>query len=56
MKETLEAVTAETVAVLRQAGARFGYLHGSRATGQHRVDSDIDIAAAHSEPATCHVL
>ncbi len=45
MKETLEAVTAETVAVLRQAGARFAYLHGSRATGQHRASSDIDVAA-----------
>ena len=30
--------------MLRQAGARFAYLHGSRATGQHRADSDIDIA------------
>ena len=40
-----EAVIAEAVAVLRQAGARFGYLHGSRATGQARAGSDIDIAA-----------
>jgi hypothetical protein len=31
--------------VLRQAGTRFAYLHGSRATGQHRSDSDIDVAA-----------
>jgi len=45
MEESLEAVTAEAVAVLRQAGARFAYLHGSRATGQNRADSDIDIAA-----------
>jgi predicted nucleotidyltransferase len=45
MDESPEAVTAEAVAVLRHAGARFAYLHGSRATGQHRADSDIDIAA-----------
>lgn len=45
MDKSLEAETAEAVAVLRQAGARFAYLHGSRATGQHRADSDIDIAA-----------
>jgi predicted nucleotidyltransferase len=45
MDESFEAVTAEAVAVLRQAGARFAYLHGSRATGQNRADSDIDIAA-----------
>jgi predicted nucleotidyltransferase len=45
MDESFEAVTAEAVAVLRQAGARFAYLHGSRATGQNRDGSDIDIAA-----------
>ncbi len=45
MDESPEAVTAEAVAVLRQAGARFAYLHGSRASGQSRTDSDIDIAA-----------
>ncbi len=45
MDDPLEAVTAEAVALLRQAGARFAYLHGSRATGRSRVDSDIDIAA-----------
>jgi uncharacterized protein len=39
------AVMAESVAVLRRAGARFAYLHGSRARGQQRPDSDIDIAA-----------
>jgi predicted nucleotidyltransferase len=39
------AVTAEAIAVLRDAGARFAYLHGSRVLGQHRPDSDIDIAA-----------
>jgi uncharacterized protein len=43
--ESPEAVIAEAAAVLRRAGARFAYLHGSRATGQYRPDSDIDIAA-----------
>lgn len=36
---------AESAAVLRHAGARFAYLHGSRVSGQYRPDSDIDIAA-----------
>lgn len=45
MDESIEAVTVEAVAELRRAGARFAYLHGSRATGQNRADSDIDIAA-----------
>ena len=38
-------VVAESAAVLRNAGALFAYLHGSRASGQYRPDSDIDIAA-----------
>ena len=38
-------VMAESAAMLRNAGARFAYLHGSRASGQLRPDSDIDIAA-----------
>jgi predicted nucleotidyltransferase len=45
MDQSPEAVIAEAAAVLRRAGARFAYLHGSRATGQYRPDSDIDIAA-----------
>ena len=45
MDEAGSAVIAESAAVLRQAGARFAYLHGSRATGQHHPGSDIDIAA-----------
>jgi uncharacterized protein len=45
MDEPLEAVTAEAMTVLREAGARFAYLHGSRATGQNRANSDVDIAA-----------
>ena len=38
-------VMAESAAVLRRAGARFAYLHGSRAFGRYRPDSDVDIAA-----------
>ena len=45
MDEPIEAVTAEAVAELRQAGARFAYLHGSRAAGRSRAESDVDIAA-----------
>lgn len=40
-----DALVAEIVAVLRGAGARFGLLHGSRAAGSARVDSDVDVAA-----------
>jgi len=45
MEQPLEAVIAQAITVLRQAGARFAYLHGSRATGQNRAHSDVDIAA-----------
>jgi uncharacterized protein len=45
MDESLQVVTTEAVAMLRQAGARFAYLHGSRAAGRQRADSDIDVAA-----------
>lgn len=43
--EVVEAVRAEVVAALRHAGARFGLLHGSRAAGTARPDSDVDVAA-----------
>jgi len=39
-----EAVLAATAA-LHAAGARFAYLHGSRAAGTARPDSDTDVAA-----------
>lgn len=43
------SVTAESIAALRRAGARFAYLFGSRAAGSHRPGSDIDIAAYFGE-------
>jgi predicted nucleotidyltransferase len=40
------AVDAEAVsAALRRAGAVFAFVHGSRAAGTHRHDSDLDVAA-----------
>ena len=33
------------VAALRAAGAAFGFVHGSRAGGHPRPDSDLDVAA-----------
>jgi len=35
----------EVAAVLREHGAVFAYLHGSRSRGDHRDDSDVDVAA-----------
>jgi predicted nucleotidyltransferase len=43
-------VTDDAVSVLREAGARFAYLHGSRAVGRQRAGSDIDIAAYFGGP------
>ena len=43
--------TEETVEVLEASGALFGYLHGSRAAGAHRGDSDIDVAAFYGDDA-----
>jgi len=40
-----EEVVHQAVAALRAAGARFAYLHGSRAAGTARQDSDTDLAA-----------
>lgn len=37
---------AEVAAALRAAGARFAFVHGSRATGERaRPDSDLDLGA-----------
>jgi uncharacterized protein len=51
-------VMAESAVVLRRAGARFAYLHGSRASGQYRPDSDVDIAAyfGGQPPNAFHIL
>lgn len=38
-------------AALRAAGARFGFVHGSRAGGRPRADSDLDVAAWWGEGA-----
>ena len=53
-----DGLAAEIVAVLRGAGARFALLHGSRAAGSAREDSDVDVAAWWSSdpPATFDVL
>jgi predicted nucleotidyltransferase len=40
-----ERYVAATVDVLRRWGARFAFLHGSRAAGTHRPGSDVDVAA-----------
>lgn len=39
------ATMDEVVVALRAAGAVFAFLHGSRAAGTHRPDSDTDVAA-----------
>lgn len=41
----MAAKESEIVAALRAAGAVFGYLHGSRAAGTARPDSDTDVGA-----------
>jgi predicted nucleotidyltransferase len=53
-----ETLLDEAVQVLRRRGALFGYLHGSRAAGTARNDSDIDVAAyfGTDPPAVFEVL
>jgi hypothetical protein len=36
---------ASVTAALRRAGANFAFVHGSRASGSARADSDLDVAA-----------
>lgn len=38
-------VLEETVTRLEETGASFALVHGSRARGTHRPDSDLDVAA-----------
>ena len=40
-----QALLDDLVGLLRGGGARFAFLHGSRALGVHRDDSDTDVAA-----------
>lgn len=40
-----DALGAETAAQLRRAGASFAFVHGSRARGDARPTSDLDVAA-----------
>ena len=40
-----DALRDEIAVSLRAAGARFAFLHGSRAAGTHREGSDVDVAA-----------
>lgn len=43
---SLDRATVERLrTALRHAGAVFTFVHGSRASGDHREDSDLDIAA-----------
>jgi predicted nucleotidyltransferase len=56
-RSVVEAIQ-HAVDALRDAGAKFGYLHGSRVTGSAGSDSDIDIAAyfGRNAPAAFDVL
>ena len=53
-----QGVVEEVIAVLRDHGASFAYLHGSRARGDHRASSDTDVAAwwPREVPASFDVL
>lgn len=42
----LAALQERAIAVLREAGARFAYVFGSRVEGNARPDSDLDVAAS----------
>src|SRR5699024_4491062 len=41
----VDAALARAEEALRENGALFAYLHGSRAQGEARRDSDVDVAA-----------
>lgn len=42
---TMDSIADRATAVLRQAGARFAFVHGSRALGAEHDASDLDVAA-----------
>lgn len=46
-----EELEAATVAALRRAGARFAFVHGSRAWGHPPAVSDLDVGAWWAGPA-----
>ncbi len=41
----------DLIALLRAAGGRFAFLHGSRVTGVARADSDLDVAVWFGAPS-----
>lgn len=41
----IDVAESQVIAALRAAEARFGFVHGSRADGETRPDSDLDVAA-----------
>ncbi len=43
--EREQSLREEAAHALRQAGAVFAFVHGSRASGSPRPDSDLDVAA-----------
>ena len=45
MDAVLQSENRALVEALRRAGAKFAFLHGSRAQGKARADSDLDVAA-----------
>ena len=55
---TRDDMQREVSDILRRAGARFALLFGSRARGEHRPESDWDVAAwwGHRPPASFEVL
>jgi uncharacterized protein len=44
------AVSDDVIATLRRAGARFAFVHGSRAAGTAQPSSDLDVAAWWGSP------
>lgn len=44
-QEEMDQTLRDAIEALRRGGAKFAYLHGSRAVGAPHEDSDVDIAA-----------